>query len=201
MQIEFKAAKRDAQGSGASRRLRRAGQVPGIIYGGANAAQPITVDHNEIYHLLQKESFHASVLNVDLDGAKHSVILRDTQWHPYRPLVLHVDFQRVDATHKVHLKVPLHFVNADICPGVKLEGGIVSHVLNEVDVECLPGNLPEFVEVDLKDLAAGHSIHVSQLVLPVGVALVQHGEGDPVVATILKTKGGEEAAAEEGESA
>lgn len=200
MQIEFKAAKRDAQGSGASRRLRRAGQVPGIIYGGTVAAQPISVDHNEIYHLLQKETFHASVLNVDVDGAKHSVILRDTQWHPYRPLVLHVDFQRVDATHKVHLKVPLHFVNADICPGVKLEGGIVSHVLNEVDVECLPGNLPEFVEVDLKDLAAGHSIHVSQLVLPAGVELVQHGEGDPVVATILKTKGGEEAAAEEGET-
>lgn len=199
MQIEFKAAKRDAQGSGASRRLRRAGQVPGIIYGGANAAQPITVDHNEIYHLLQKESFHASVLNVDLDGARHSVILRDTQWHPYKSQVLHIDFQRVDASHKVHLKVPLHFVNAEICPGVKLEGGIVSHVLNEVDVECLPGNLPEFVEVDLKDLAAGHSIHVSQLVLPVGVELVQHGEGDPVVATILKTKG-EAAAAEEGET-
>lgn len=200
MQIEFKAAKRDAQGSGASRRLRRSGQVPGIIYGGTNAAQPITVDHNEIYHLLQKEAFHASVLNVDVDGAKQSVILRDTQWHAYRPQVLHIDFQRVDATHKVHLKVPLHFVNAEICPGVKLEGGIVSHVLNEVDVECLPGNLPEFIEVDLKDLAAGHSIHVSQLALPAGVEVVHHGEGDPVVATILKTKGGD-AAAEEGETA
>ena len=200
MQIEFKAAARDAQGSGASRRLRRSGQVPGIIYGGSTPAQAITVDHNEIYHLLQKEAFHASVLSVDLDGAKQSVILRDTQWHPYKPLVQHVDFQRVDATHKVHLKVPLHFINAEVCPGVKLEGGMVSHVLNEVDVECLPGNLPEFIEVDLKDLAAGHSVHVSQLALPAGVSVVQHGDADPVVATILKTKGGD-AAAEEGETA
>ena len=202
MQIEFKASKREAQGSGASRRLRREGLVPGIIYGGANAALSITVDHNEIYHLLQKEAFHASVLSVEVDGAKEAVILRDTQWHAYRPLVLHVDFQRVDATHKLHLKVPLHFINAEICPGVKLEGGIVSHVLNEVDVECLPGNLPEFITVDLKDVAAGNSIHVSQLVLPAGVELVQHGEGDPVVATVLKTKGGEEAVeGEAGESA
>jgi large subunit ribosomal protein L25 len=202
MQIEFKAAKRDAQGSGASRRLRREGQVPGIIYGGANAALSITVDHNEIYHLLQKEAFHASVLSVEVDGAKEAVILRDTQWHAYKPQVLHIDFQRVDATHKLHLKVPLHFINAEICPGVKLEGGIVSHVLNEVDVECLPGNLPEFITVDLKDVAAGNSIHVSQLVLPAGVELVQHGEGDPVVATVLKTKGGEEAVeGEAGESA
>ncbi|MBL8447527.1 MAG: 50S ribosomal protein L25/general stress protein Ctc [Zoogloeaceae bacterium] len=201
MQIEMKAEKRDAQGSGASRRLRRAGKVPGIIYGGANAAQAISLDHNDLYHLLQKEAFHASVLSMDVEGAKHSVILRDTQWHAYKPQVLHIDFQRVDATHKMHLKVPLHFVNADICPGVKLEGGMVSHVLNEVDVECLPGNLPEFIEVDLKDLAAGHSVHVSQLVLPAGVELVQHGEGDPVVATILKTKGGDEGAAEAGETA
>ncbi|MBL8438650.1 MAG: 50S ribosomal protein L25/general stress protein Ctc [Zoogloeaceae bacterium] len=201
MQIEMKAEKRDAQGSGASRRLRRTGRVPAIIYGGGNVAEAISLDHNDLYHLLQKEAFHASVLSVDIEGAKHSVILRDTQWHAYRPQVLHVDFQRVDATHKMHLKVPLHFVNAEVCPGVKLEGGMVSHVLNEVDVECLPGNLPEFIEVDLKDLAAGHSIHISQLVLPVGVELVQHGEGDPVVATILKTKGGDEAAAEAGESA
>lgn len=201
MQIEFKAATRDAKGSGASRRLRRAGQVPGIIYGGANAALSIAVDHNDLYHLLQKEAFHASILNVDVDGAKQAVILRDTQWHAYKPQVLHIDFQRVDSTHKLHLKVPLHFINAEICPGVKLEGGIVSHVLNEVDVECLPGNLPEYVEVDLKDLAAGNSIHVSQLVLPAGVDLVQHGEGDPVVATVLKTKGGEAAAEEEGETA
>ncbi len=201
MQIEMKAEKRDAQGSGASRRLRRTGRVPAIIYGGGNVAEAISLDHNDLYHLLQKEAFHASVLSVDIEGAKHSVILRDTQWHAYRPQVLHVDFQRVDATHKMHLKVPLHFVNAEVCPGVKLEGGMVSHVLNEVDVECLPGNLPEFIEVDLKDLAAGHSVHLSQLVLPVGVELVQHGEGDPVVATILKTKGGDEAAAEAGESA
>jgi large subunit ribosomal protein L25 len=197
MQIEFNAAKREAQGSGASRRLRREGQVPGIIYGGTGAALPISVDHNEIYHLLQKEAFHASILSVNLDGAKQAVILRDTQWHAYKPQVLHIDFQRVDSTHKLHLKVPLHFINAEICPGVKLEGGIVSHVFNEVDVECLPGNLPEFITVDLKDLAAGNSIHLSQLVLPAGVELVKHGDADPVVATVLKTKGGEEEGAGE----
>ena len=203
MQIEFKAAKREAQGSGASRRLRRAGNVPGIIYGGNGSALPISVDHNEIYHLLQKEAFHASVLSVEVDGDKQAVVLRDTQWHAYRPLVLHMDFQRVDSAQKLHLKVPLHFINAEICPGVKLEGGIVSHVFNEVDVECLPGNLPEFIAVDLKDLAAGNSIHLSQLVLPAGVELVKHGDADPVIATVLKTKGGEgeEAAEGEGESA
>lgn len=200
MQIEFKATKREGQGSSASRRLRRAGQVPAVIYGGDVPALAITLDHNEIYHLLQKEAFHASVLSVDVDGAKQTVVLRDSQWHPYKPLVQHVDFQRVDASHKIHLKVPLHFVNAEICPGVKLEGGMVTHVLNELDVQCLPSNLPEFLTVDLKDLAAGHSIHASELNLPAGVELVLHGDADPVVATILKTKGGE-AATEEGAEA
>jgi large subunit ribosomal protein L25 len=121
----------------------------------------------------------------------------DVQRHPYRMQILHVDFQRVDATHKIHQKVPLHFINADIAPGVKLSGGIVSHVMNEVDVKCLPADLPTFIEVDLKDLVAGHSLHVSQLALPKGVEVVHHGEGDPVVATIL-VKGG--AVAEEAEA-
>lgn len=195
MQIEFKATQREEQGSSASRRLRRAGQVPGIIYGGDLAATPITMDHNEMYHLLNKEAFHASVLTIDLEGKKQTVVLRDSQWHAYKPQVLHIDFQRVDADHKIHLKVPLHFVNGENSPAVKLGGGMISHVINELDVQCLPANLPEFIEVDLGSLEADQSIHVSQIKLPKGVELVVHGEGDPVVVTVLKTKG--EAAAEE----
>ncbi|MEC5399253.1 50S ribosomal protein L25/general stress protein Ctc [Uliginosibacterium sp. H1] len=189
MQFNITAAKRDDKGTGASRRLRRAGSVPGIIYGGAADPVQISLDHNDLFHALRKEAFHASVLNIDVAGSKETVVLRTTQWHPYKQQVLHIDFQRVDASKKMHIKVPLHFINADIAPGVKLEGGIVSHVLNEVDVECLPGNLPEFIEVDLKDLTIGHSLHASQLQLPAGVSLVQHGEGDPVVATVLQVRG------------
>lgn len=197
MQIQFKATKRDAQGTGASRRLRRAGQLPGIIYGGAGEALPITLDHNELYHLLKKEVFHSSVLTIDVDGQKETAILRDTQWHAFKPQVLHIDFQRVAADQKMHLKVPLHFVGAEVSPAVKLGGCMISHVTNEIDVQCLPGNLPEFVEVDLSALEAGQSVHVSQLNLPAGVELVQHGEGDPVVATALKVKGAAEAEGEE----
>lgn len=189
MQIEFNAKKRDTQGTGASRRLRHTGRVPGIIYGGTATPQSIDIDHNELFQLLRKEAFYSSVLNANIDGAKEMCLLRDVQRHPYRMQILHVDFQRIDATHVVHQKVPLHFVNADIAPGVKTAGGIVSHVMNEVDVKCLPADLPSFIEVDLKDLASGHSIHISQLVLPKGVEVVHHGDGDPVVATILQ-KGG-----------
>ncbi|AVZ78467.1 50S ribosomal protein L25 [Zoogloeaceae bacteirum Par-f-2] len=196
MQIEFKASLRAEQGSSASRRLRRAGQVPGIIYGGDAPATPITMDHNEMFHLLSKEAFHASVLTIDLDGAKQTVVLRDSQWHAYKPQVLHIDFQRVDATHKIHLKVPLHFINGENSPAVKLGGGMISHVLNELDVRCLPGDLPEFIEVDLGTLEADQSIHASQIKLPKGVELVTHGDVDPVVVTVLKAKG--EAAAEDG---
>ncbi|MBT9496606.1 MULTISPECIES: 50S ribosomal protein L25/general stress protein Ctc [Zoogloea] len=194
MTIQFNAKTRVLQGTSASRRLRRAGTVPAIIYGSGSAVQ-IEVDHNEIFHALRNEAFHASVLTVLLDGAAQSVILRDTQWHPYKQQVMHLDFQRVDATHKIHVKVPLHFVNADIAPGVKLEGGMVTHVMAEIDLECLPANLPEFIQVDLKDLASGHSIHVSDLVLPEGVKALVHGE-NPVVATILAIRGGSDAAEE-----
>lgn len=198
MSIVFKAEKRVVKGTGASRRLRRAGKLPGIIYGADKAPVQVEFDHNELFHLLRKEAFHASVLNIEVDdGTKESVVLRATQWHPFRQQVLHLDFQRVDATHKMHIKVPLHFVNGDIAPGVKTGGGIVSHILNELDVQCLPGNLPEFIEVDLKNLEAGQSIHVSQVTLPVGVEAVVHGE-DPVIASIVLPRGAvAEAASEE----
>ncbi len=163
MQIEVNATKREVQGTGASRRLRRAGRVPGIVYGGEAQPQVIELDHNDLFQHLRKEAFYSSVLNLNLDGTKQMCLLRDVQRHPFRQLILHVDFQRIDETHKIHQKVPLHFVNADVAPGVKLSGGMVQHVMTELDVRCLPKDLPEFIEVDLKDLEGGHSIHASEL--------------------------------------
>ena len=201
MQIQFQATKRDAQGTGASRRQRRAGQLPGIVYGGTKDPQPITLDHNELYHLLKKEVFHSSLLSVEVDGEKETVILRDTQWHPFKQQVLHIDFQRVAADEKIHVKVPLHFIGGDDSPAVKLGGCIVSAIINDIDVVCLPGNLPEFIEVDLSALDAGHSVHVSELALPAGVELVVRGEGDAVVATALKVRGAAADTEDEGEEA
>ena len=185
MQIEFNAKKRDLQGTSASRRLRRANRVPGILYGGPDKPQPIDIDHNELYQHLRKEAFHSSVLTANVDGATQMCLLRDVQWHAYRQIILHVDFQRIDAAHKIHQKVPLHFVNAEIAPGVKTHGGMVQHVLTELDVSCLPKDLPSFIEVDLKDLSIGQSIHISQLTIPAGVEIAHHGEGDPVLATVI----------------
>ena len=185
MQFEINATQREQQGSSASRRLRRAGRVPGILYGGNVAPQMIEFDHNELYQALRKEAFHASVINMNIAGAKQMCLLRDVQMHAYKLLIKHVDFQRIDATHTIHQKVPLHFINADIAPGVKLQGGMVQHVFTELDVKCLPKDLPEFIEVDLKDLKGGQSIHISQLKLPAGVEVSHHGEGDPVVAGIV----------------
>lgn len=197
MKFELNASKRELQGSGASRRLRRANKVPGIIYGGAAAPALIELDHNEILLALRKEAFHSSVLTIKLDGAVETVLLRDSQVHPYKPLVLHVDFLRVDATHAIHQKVPLHFINADIAVGVKIGGGLVSHAMNDIDVACLPQDLPAFIEVDLKDLDGGQTLHVSQLSYPKGVKPVMHGDDDPVVVAITVKK----AAAAEGEEA
>ena len=197
MKFELNAYKRELQGSGASRRLRRANKVPGIIYGGAAAPALIELDHNDLLLALRKEAFHSSVLSLKIDGKVETVLLRDSQMHPYKPLVLHVDFLRVDATHAIHQKVPLHFVNADIAVGVKLDGGVVSHAMNEIDVACLPQDLPAFIEVDLKDLKGGQTLHVSQLAYPQGVKPVMHGDDDPVVVAITVKK----AAAAEGEDA
>jgi large subunit ribosomal protein L25 len=184
MEISIKAQPRTLQGTGASRRLRRASRVPGILYGGTKAATAIDLDHNEIFHKLKQEAFHASVLSMELADAKEQVLLRDVQMHPFRPIVLHVDFQRVAADQKIHMKVPLHFINVETSPAVKLSGGLVSHILNEVEISCLPADLPEFIEVDLLDLEVGHSIHLSELKLPKGVDLVTKGE-DKTVATIV----------------
>ncbi len=189
MTIEINATGRELQGTSASRRLRRTNRVPGIVYGGTAKPQSIELEHNELFQALRKEAFYSTVLSLNVAGKTESVLLRDVQRHAYKAQILHVDFLRVDASHKIHQKVPLHFINADIAPGVKTQGGLVSHVMTEVDVKCLPADLPAFIEVDLKELSVGHSIHVSQLPLPKGVEVVHHGEGDPVVATVL-LKGG-----------
>ena len=196
MKIEISATPRTIQGTGASRRLRRAGRIPAVIYGGGKDAAAIELDHKEVYYQLRNEAFHASILSLELDGKKEQVLLRDYQMHPFRPLVLHVDFQRVNPKDKIHMKVPLHFVNADIAPGVKLSSGIVSHIVTEVEVACLPKDLPEFVEVDLANLAAGASVHLSELKLPKGVELLALTKGDDLaVASISIPRGVIEAAA------
>ncbi len=199
MKIEINASKRELQGTGASRRLRRAGRVPGILYGGEQQPQAIEFDHNELFQHLRKEAFYSSVLTMNVDGTKQMCLLRDVQRHAYKLQILHVDFQRIDATHEIHQKVPLHFVNAEIAPGVKLSGGMVQHVMTELDVKCMPKDLPEFIEVDLKDLVGGASIHVTQLAMPAGVKPVLHKGEDPVVAAIVVRGGG--AASEEMEAA
>ncbi|NLR75230.1 50S ribosomal protein L25/general stress protein Ctc [Leeia aquatica] len=191
MKIEVIAQSRAKQGSGASRRLRHAGKVPGIVYGGNVAPLVIELDHNNLFHAMRNEAFHSSILDLVVDGKAEKVLLRATQWHAYKQQIQHVDFQRVAADQKLHMKVPLHFVNGEIAPGVKLGGGIVNHILTEVEVSCLPGDLPEFIEVDLSKLAAGAAVHLSELKLPKGVELVSLGRGeDLAVAAIAAVRGG-----------
>ena len=193
--MKFVAFPRTEQGSGASRRLRNAGQTPGIVYGGTSAPLNIALDHNALYHALKKEAFHSSILDMEFEGKAEKVLLRDFQMHAYKQLVLHVDFQRVDPNQKIHMKVPLHFVNAEVSPAVKLSAGVISHVINELDISCLPKDLPEFIEVDLSTMQAGTSLHVSDLKLPAGVTATQ---GNLTIATATVPGGGkDEAAAQE----
>ena len=186
--IEFTAYARNTEGRGASRRMRRAGKAPGIVYGGTAAPTPIELDHNALIHALRNEVFHSSILTMKLDGGATKVLLRDVQMHPFRHEVLHVDFQRVDENRKIHMKVPLHFVNAELSPAVKVSGAIVSHVLTDLEIVCLPKDLPEYIEVDLSELDTGHSLHVRGVKLPPGVMAVSHGTVDPVVATAVIPK-------------
>jgi large subunit ribosomal protein L25 len=186
MKIEINARKREAQGTGASRRLRRTGNVPGIVYGGSGEAVTIELNHKELYQHLTNEKFHASILSLKLEGKAEDVLLRAFNMHPYKGHVQHIDFQRVSKDKKIHMKVPLHFVNAEVSPGVKEQGGIPNHVLNELDVTCLPDDLPGFIEVDMGQLTIGHSVHVKELKLPKGVEAVLHRGENPVVATIIQ---------------
>src|ERR671936_2197535 len=185
MAIEINARKREAQGTGASRRLRRLGRVPGILYGGDKGPINIELDHKDLLTNLRNEKFHASILTLQLNGSKEQVLLRAVNMHPYRLQVQHVDFQRVQKDKKIHMKVPLHFVNAEKSPGVKEQGGVVNHVMNELDIVCFPTDLPEFIEIDLANLAVGHSMHVREVPLPKGVELALSKDENPVVATVV----------------
>ncbi|SFN97539.1 large subunit ribosomal protein L25 [Formivibrio citricus] len=187
MTFEIQAQSRAAQGTGASRRLRKAGQLPGIVYGGDKAPLVISLDHNSMYYQLQEEAFHTGVINLSIDGGKaEQVLLRAVQYHSFKQQVLHVDFQRIDASTKVEIKVPLHFKNGDTAVGVKLQGGTISHVLNEVMVRCSATKVPEFVEVDLGELSAAHgSVHLSDLKLPEGADLVALLRGNDLAVAIL----------------
>ncbi len=195
MKIEISATSRKAQGTGASRRLRKAGRVPGIVYGEGEPTL-IDLDHNALYHSLRKEAFHASVLSLEVDGKKQSVLLRDFHMHPFRQQVQHIDFQRVSKDKKIHMRVPLHFANSEISPGVKEHGAVVSHVLNDLEISCLPADLPEFIEVDLSALDVSHPFHVSDIKLPKGVTVSGHHHGADAVATAQIPRGAVEAEAE-----
>jgi large subunit ribosomal protein L25 len=190
MSIEINAVKRDVKGTGASRRARRAGNVPGVVYGAGKDAVNLELNHKELFLQFRHEAFHASILSLIVDGKKENVLLRDYQMHPVRNTIQHIDFQRVSASEKIHVKVPFHFINAEVAPGVKLGGGIVAHILTEADVSCLPKDLPEFIEVDLAALEMGDSVHLSAVKLPKGVEFVQLAHGtDAAVAAIAKTRG------------
>jgi len=198
MAIEVVAQTRKVQGTGASRRLRNSGRVPGVLYGGKKAAQNIELEHNALFYLLRDEKFHASILTLKLDGADEQVLLRAYNMHPYKAQVQHIDFQRVSADERIHMKVPLHFTNAEISPAVKEQSAIISHILNELDIRCLPGDLPEFIEVDLATMQAGTSLHVADLKLPAGVVATNAKE-NPTVATATVPGGGKAAEAASGE--
>lgn len=185
MKIAVTAFPRTLQGTGASRRLRATGKVPGVIYGADKPAQSVEFDHAALLRHLKLEAFHASILDMTVEGANYPVLLRDFQMHPFKSQVLHVDFQRVDKNKKIHMKVPLHFLNAETCVGVKEGGGVVQHIMNDLEILCLPDDLPEYIEVDLADLQLGHSIHVAELKMPKGVEpLARIKQDSPAVVTV-----------------
>jgi large subunit ribosomal protein L25 len=185
MFMKFVAFERKAEGTGASRRLRNVGKTPGIVYGGEGQPQLIELDHNALWHALKKEAFHSSILEMELAGNTAKVLLRDVQYHPFRQQVQHVDFQRVDANTRLHMKVPLHYKGAEESQAVKLEHCLVNPVVNDLDISCLPGDLPEFIEVDLSGLKKGMSLHLNDLKLPKGVKAVTHGKPNPVIVSVV----------------
>ncbi len=199
--FDITAERRDMKGSGASRRLRRENKVPAVLYGAAKDVILLSLDHDMIYHHLENEAFHTSVLILKVGNDSEQAILRDVQMHPYKHRVVHMDFQRISASKKIHMRVPLHFVGEDIAPGVKQEGGIVSHLMTELDVTCLPKDLPEFLTADISALNLGDSLHLSDLPLPEGVEFTSlaHGGDDLAVVAVTAVRGAtieEEEAAE-----
>ncbi len=192
--MRFTAFERTQQGTGASRRLRNAARVPGIVYG-AGAPKMIELDHNALYFALKKEAFHSSILEMELAGRVEKVLLRDFQMHAWKPIVMHIDFQRVDEATRLRKKVPLHFSGEESSPAVKTDHCLVSHVANEVEVECLASKLPEFITIDLSGLTKGQSLHASDLKMPEGIKVVQHGKLNPVIVSVTLPKAEAEEAA------
>jgi large subunit ribosomal protein L25 len=191
--MKFVAFQRAKQGTGASRRLRTTGKTPGIVYGGDGQPQLIELDHNALWHALKKEAFHSTILDMELEGKEAKVLLRDVQVHPYKQMIVHIDFQRVDAKTKLHMKVPLHYVKSEESQAVKFDNCVVNHVMSELDISCLPADLPEFIEVDLSGMKKGMSLHLKEIQLPKGVTAVTRGKPNPVLVSVVMI-GGEEAA-------
>ena len=185
MKIEVTAFPRTLQGTGASRRLRGSGRVPGVIYGADKPAATVELDQNALLRHLKMEAFHASILDMTVEGNKERVLLRDFQMHPWRPMVLHVDFQRIDPNKRIHMRVPLHFTNEDVSEGVKTQGGVVTHAMTELEIQCLPDQLPEYVEVDLKTMKLNDIYHVNDLKMPPGVEPISKLKSDnPAVVSL-----------------
>ncbi|MEM7026706.1 MAG: 50S ribosomal protein L25/general stress protein Ctc [Pseudomonadota bacterium] len=197
--FELNAEKREDVGKGASRRLRRAGKVPGIIYGADKDATMITLDQNDMMHHLDHEAFYSHILELNVGSAKESVVLKDLQRHPFKRLLMHIDFLRVKADEKITMRVPLHFINEEKCIGIKRDGGAINHLMSDLEIECLPKDLPEYIEVDMLEIALGDTIHVAELTLPDGVeayALAHGGEDEIGVATVFMPRVVEETEAE-----
>ena len=182
--FELVAEFRETQGKGASRRLRHDGKVPAILYGGHLDARALTLSHQKLSLMLENERFYSTILNLKVGNESQAAILKDVQRHPYKNAIVHVDFQRVEENEKIRIKIPLHFKGESVSPGVKTQGGIVSHMRNDVEVSCLPKDLPEFIEVDLSGLSLNESIHLSQLKIPDGVHLVDLAKEDAAVVAI-----------------
>lgn len=190
-EFSISAQSRPTSGKGESRRMRRLGRVPAVVYGAGAEVTPLSIDHNEISHHLENESFYSHILTLDVEGKQETVILRELQRHPSKSQILHIDFFRVTADQEITVNVPLHFLNEEVCIGVKQQGGIVSHLQKDVEISCLPKDLPEYLEVDINDLELGHSLHLSDIVLPEGLTIVAltHGEAsDHAIVSVIKPK-------------
>lgn len=205
---EINAKHREGSGTGVSRRQRLESLVPAVVYGAGKENESLVLDHDQVMHSLEKEAFHSAIIDLKTEKGSQQVILREVQMHPHRQLVMHLDFQRVKATEKLHMRVPLHFEGADVAPGVKVDKGILAHPMTELDITCLPKDLPEFIAVDVSALGLNESLHLSDVTLPEGVELTAtayHEGENPTIAIITPPKVAEEsdgadaeAAAEEG---
>jgi large subunit ribosomal protein L25 len=197
-EFEINAQSREDAGKGASRRLRRTAQIPGVVYGGKSAPRMISMSHNELVLHLEHEAFYSHILSLKIDGKAEQVILKDLQRHPAKPLVLHADFQRVSSDTKLRTSVPLHFIGEEVSVGVK-KGGVVSHGITSVEVGCLPKDLPEFIGVDVSGLDIGDNIHLSEVQLPAGVEILVLAQGDEQDVIVVSVHSGHGGVDEEGE--